>query len=745
MSDELIDVDQDEVLAAALAAHDAGLCTIRPRDDGSKAPMSVPARGKVDKATGKRGNGWEAYQAERPSRHTVEGWFRSCPGVGIVCGAVSGGLEMLELEGRAVAEGLLAQLVERVRDAGLKPVLDRIAAGYTERTPSGGLHWLLRVSEGDALGNLKLAQRPATPEELAEHPDERIKTLIETRGERGFTIVAPSNGSTHPTGRPWTLEAGGFDTIATITVAERDALYEVCRGLDRLERSDTGIAKIAPARLAQHKPHNGGRVGDSWMDAVVAHLAATDTMAAALERYGWRDLDRDDDQGCPLFERPGQPDAGRNGGVINERGRLVVYSTSTPFTSVLTAPPGERGPTYDLLDVYAAYEHEGDRQAAARAIAGETGIHAAWLAERDPLAGVEMRVSSSPPDGAPVAVEEVRFRPYSVAELLAEDRSYEWDVVGMLTRGTYGVDAGELKTLKSYFGLARDVALAAGVPVLGRWPVPERRRVLVFVAEGGRKAYTNRLERMAAAYGIAPSSLDGWLVVIDDVAPFSSPEFRDGMTSNLRNFAPGLVHLDPQYPFEPPEVDTHRYGQVGKMLTATHRLVAEHGATFWVTTHMNQTGNGFDLKRISGAGHGEWADSWVLLRHRAQADVDAGRFRLGLALGSRQWGGTDWNLDLNIGRFLPDLGLHDGPITWHVAPAAGPGSGTSGDLVADVKVEVLAVGRKARKPLTRQSWVTRVERRRALALVAFDELVADGQVTQTGTGKSATYEVTPGC
>lgn len=70
------------------------------------------------------------------------------------------------------------------------------------------------------------------------------------------------------------------------------------------------------------------------------------------------------------------------------------------------------------------------------------------------------------------AGEIVRFRRYSVAELLAERREFEWLAVGMLVDGTYGVDAGELKSLKSYLGLARAVGLAAGVPVLGRWRAP---------------------------------------------------------------------------------------------------------------------------------------------------------------------------------------------------------------------------------------------------------------------------------
>lgn len=731
--------DENAMLVAALAAYDAGLCPIRPRTDGSKAPLAVRAHGKLNETTGQREPGWESFQSERPNRVQVEAWFGAHPGLGLVCGAVSGQLEMLELEGRAIAEGLGQELIEAVDAAGLTPVLERIGAGYTERTPSGGLHWLFRVGDGPALGSLKLAQRLATPGELAERPRSPLRALIETKAEGGFVIVAPSNGTTHPTGGSWTLTHGGFASIATVTAAERDALYEVCRTLDRLERTAQGIAKVPPVGLAhQHRRYDGGPIGGSWMGAVEAHLETTDAMAGALERYGWRDLKRTDSQNCPLYERPDQEHPGQNGAVINKSGRLVVYTTSTPFESVL-ATTGH-GRTYSLLDVYAAYEHQGDRQLAARVIAEQTGIYGAWLDERDPRRGHDPADNSTPGDSAqkndgslPAA-----FRRYSTAELLAEDRTTRWDIIGMLATQTYGLDGGELKTLKSYVGLARTVSLAAGVPMLGHWKVPERRRVLAFVAEGGRKPFTTRLERMAAAHGVKVSDLDGWLEVIFEVAPLDSRRFREALTAALIDFGPGFVWLDPLYPFQPATVSSSQLSEVGAMLTAAHLLCGEHGATLWVTTHMNQTGSGFDLKRINGAGPGEWADSWALLKHRTPPEVQEGRFRLQLDIGSRQWGGSSWDLDLNIGRFMPDLGVHDGPITFAVRLANATSSGPDAQGVHDKRIEEAGVAMnrvasKRTKPFTKTEIIDDTVGSAAVKRAAFARLVDAKTLVEVGT------------
>lgn len=69
-------------------------------------------------------------------------------------------------------------------------------------------------------------------------------------------------------------------------------------------------------------------------------------------------------------------------------------------------------------------------------------------------------------------------------------------------------------------------------------------------------------------------------------------------------------------------------------------------------------------------------------------------------------------------------------------------TGPNADPLSDTKLDILRIGRKARKPLTRQSWLARVERRAEVKRVAFDELVDAGSITQVGSGKSPTFEVT---
>jgi putative DNA primase/helicase len=325
----------NEVLTAALTWHDQGYCVLPTRTDGSKAP---------DVTT------WKAYQNEAPNRQRVEAWFADDhPGVGVLCGAISGNLEMLELEGRAVTEGALADLQHLIEQSGLADLWLRITRdGYTERTPSGGLHFLYRVDGTPVPGNTKLANRPATDAELEAKPKETVKGLAETRGEGGYVVVAPSHGPTHPSGKPWELVHGGPGQVATITADEREQLHRLFRCLDKIP-----VVEPAPARPLQvvRGTTDGATPGDDFE----AKVPWDDPML--LGGAGWRPTFS---QGHVTFwRRPGKdtPGVSATTGKDPARDRLYVFSSATEFP---TETPITKFGAYALL------HHANDFKAAAR-------------------------------------------------------------------------------------------------------------------------------------------------------------------------------------------------------------------------------------------------------------------------------------------------------------------------------------------------------------------------------------------
>lgn len=312
----------------------------------------------------------------------------------------------------------------------------------------------------------------------------------------------------------------------------------------------------------------------------------------------------------------------------------------------------------------------------------------------------------------------------------------EWLIQGMWCDGTHGELAGGDKTLKSVLAMLIDVGLAAGVPVLGRFDVPTPRRVLHLAGEGGRAGYWRRFERVCAAYGVSVDDVRPMLEVTFNTASVSSPRFVAEVQAKLEVHRPALTHVDPWYAYSPRGVDSRQLIEVGAALETLGGLCRQCDSTLLINNHFNQTGTGDGLKRITGAGHAEWVDSWMLVAHREQPDVPGGRFRLSLQIGSRQWGGTSCDVDLDIGRFDVIAGTHDGPMQWDVQPATtvGPDPQAAHDVkIADAKRALRIKAKRRTKPWKRDQLIGATPGTAAVLRVAFDQMVDDGELVEVGT------------
>ncbi|MBF6558573.1 MAG: AAA family ATPase [Acidimicrobiales bacterium] len=241
------------------------------------------------------------------------------------------------------------------------------------------------------------------------------------------------------------------------------------------------------------------------------------------------------------------------------------------------------------------------------------------------------------------------------------------------------------------------------------------------------------MKRLARSMGVHFGDLP--IFTSFDVAPIGSPRFMESLERDLDEIKPPVFLLDPLYSFHGAKADSANLHQEGALLNALLRPCAERGVTLLVANHYNKTGTGTGLQRITMAGGAEWCDSWILLDHREAPDVASGDFRLKLDIGSRQWGGSTWDLDLHIGRFDEDMGEHDGDVTWGITRATSAATAPADDKDADTRHAIVNV-LTDRPGTTKTDVFTLVKGNRERFQRAFDRLADTGMITHDQTGKT---------
>jgi hypothetical protein len=258
-----------------------------------------------------------------------------------------------------------------------------------------------------------------------------------------------------------------------------------------------------------------------------------------------------------------------------------------------------------------------------------------------------------------------RLRVWGMRELMAQDLSLNWLVRSVLVSPTYGQIAGEKKTLKTYLAQYLAIALASGQPFLGQFPVEKQGNVIMFVGEGGQVPWTRRMPRIAESVGIYDIR-DLPIHAVFQTAPLLSPLFKATVESAIERLDPVLTIIDPLYAFHGSETNSANIHEEGALLTAAAAPFTEHGSTLLIVNHFKKGSESRGLNRITMAGSGEWVDSWVFTAEREPANLNTGDFFVDVEFGSRQWGGSRWEMDFNIGTQNTMGEESDSPIRFEV-------------------------------------------------------------------------------
>lgn len=316
----------EEVLATSRGYLAAGLSIIPVKTDGSKAPASDVLPKEFDSKDQKLKATWKPFQSRYATEGELQQWSRK--GIAIVCGAISGSLEVIDNDDPALWD----EWCELVKSHA-PGLFDRLVV---IGTPRGGHHVLYRCA--NIGGNQKLAQRP-----IVKDGKPSLDVLWETRGEAGYIIAPGSALTVHLLHKPYHFIQGDVDSIPMLTAAERELLLGLAASFDEVQQQQP----IGPTKCNVTPGDDYSNRGD---------------LESLLLNHGWSVAHR---RGRVIYLRkPGKHGPGHQA-TLNAVNHNVFWCFST------SAPPFEANKPYSAFQCFGLLTHKGDFRAAASDLAAQ--------------------------------------------------------------------------------------------------------------------------------------------------------------------------------------------------------------------------------------------------------------------------------------------------------------------------------------------------------------------------------------
>lgn len=237
---------------------------------------------------------WKQFQSRKLLPTEIDTYFHeSINGIGIICGAISGGLEVIDVDVKNDPTETLWIELGLLLKQNLPDLYDKLVIC---QTPSGGNH-IYYLCDTIA-GNQKLAEKT------------NREVLIETRGEGGYIVAYPTIGYIP-------LSPNLFASIPKITPEQRQQIFSICRTLSEKKQESP------PPTSSQ--PNNNFL--SPWED-----YNNRGNVIALLENHGWYKSGSSVNESEKIFlTRPGKALNFISGNFHTRLRTLRVFSTSTVF------------------------------------------------------------------------------------------------------------------------------------------------------------------------------------------------------------------------------------------------------------------------------------------------------------------------------------------------------------------------------------------------------------------------------
>jgi hypothetical protein len=253
------------------------------------------------------------------------------------------------------------------------------------------------------------------------------------------------------------------------------------------------------------------------------------------------------------------------------------------------------------------------------------------------------------------------WQPVNSTHFFAADYRPEWLVKNAIVRGQPLVCGAPQKTLKTTLMVDAGISIASATPWLGKFPVPNRRRVAVISGESGPFALQEIGRRVCRAKGINPADLGDHLHWQFRLPQLGVEEQLDALRYGLERDRIEVVVVDPLYLslLAGSDARAENLFDIGPLLLWFTQTCGSVGATPILLHHTTKPTarklEPLDLTDLAFSGVAEFARQWILLSRLAPYEAGSGVHRLWMVVGGSVGHSGLYALDVNEGTMNDDF------------------------------------------------------------------------------------------
>jgi len=273
---------------------------------------------------------WKKQQKRILSEHAVRSLFSQplAAGIAIVCGEISGGLLVIDIDAKNDATATLMQRFGGRLRHQYPGILQKLVIAATR---NNGYHFYFRCQNPGRC--TVLARRPTTDTERLADPYVNVKVLIETRAAGGYAIVYPTNG--------YRFIRGNLGCLQFLTETEKDDLITLARSFNLIPDVKPSPHPYPPIRDRPGSPFADYNLRGNFQEVLINH--------------GWRFVLSTNER--IYFRRPGETQNAVSGNYHHNRGLFTVFTPNTEFIPLKGYRPSA---------IYAILECDGNFRLAAK-------------------------------------------------------------------------------------------------------------------------------------------------------------------------------------------------------------------------------------------------------------------------------------------------------------------------------------------------------------------------------------------